>query len=360
MKPNEAHIAHLILAFQDGTITSSEKAQLDALILAYPEYAQDLEPVNLPEPKNEIFPNSNLMHLEFEILQIYKQEDGHPYDKLAIGSLEGLLNTDELLLETSLQQDAFYIKNKQKYVQTILNPDESIVYPIPNNLIKKAPVRRLTFKKIAVTMSSAAAILLAIWLIGENSPAPTSVQIKKPTFAQNPNAKKTSVKMVPELTLNGKQKQNQGSLTPLQLAVIYPHETIEPEKRDCIVAVQDPKVNDLQYVYSKPEVCSKNKEYDQDLSTTSENSILPALNQTPLPTFRKEPITVKAFLIQKTNERLFGTPAPTTDLRYETMAHYASQTIGLPVRYAVESGAAADKIVFQLGPISIERTKSKK
>ena len=30
MKPNEAHIAHLILAFQDGSISSVEKAELDA------------------------------------------------------------------------------------------------------------------------------------------------------------------------------------------------------------------------------------------------------------------------------------------------------------------------------------------
>lgn len=351
MKPNEAHIAHLILAFQDGTITSSEKAQLDALILAYPEYAQDLEPVNLPEPKNEIFPDSNLMHLEFEILQIYKQEDGHPYDKLAIGSLEGLLNTDELLLETSLQQDVYYIKNKQKYVQTILNPDESIVYPIPNNLIKKAPVRRLTFKKIAVTMSSAAAILLAAFIMNRN---PSEIATQNSGKPNSNKVNQTPVKLATPMQLpsiNSKSRQQ---------ALLHPQQKIEPEKRDCIVAVQDPKVNDLQYVYSKPEVCSKNKEYDQDLSTTSENSILPAPNQTPLPTFRKEPITVKAFLIQKTNERLFGTPAPTADLRYETMARYASQTIGLPVRYEVESGAESDKIVFQLGRISIERSRTKK
>ena len=76
--------------------------------------------------------------------------------------------------------------------------------------------------------------------------------------------------------------------------------------------------------------------------------------------FTKEPITVKAFLLQKTNEKLFGTATPSTDMRYETMARYASETIGLPVRYAVEEGSSRDKVVFQLGPISIERTRSKK
>ena len=82
--------------------------------------------------------------------------------------------------------------------------------------------------------------------------------------------------------------------------------------------------------------------------------------QNNLSAFTKEPITVKAFLLQKTNEKLFGTAAPSTDIRYETMARYASETIGLPVRYAVEEGSSRDKVVFQLGPISIERTRSKK
>ena len=36
MKPNEAHIAHLILAFQDGSISSVEKAELDELIWLIP------------------------------------------------------------------------------------------------------------------------------------------------------------------------------------------------------------------------------------------------------------------------------------------------------------------------------------
>jgi len=351
MKPNEAHIAHLILAFQDGTITSSEKAQLDALILAYPEYAQDLAGIQLPINTDVAYSGPSLAYPQFEKLTVYATEDGHPYEKLAIAQLEGLLTNEEALLDKSLAQDQLYHDIKQKYVQTILNPDESIVYPIPNNLIKKAPVRRLTFKKIAVTMSSAAAILLAVFIMNRN---PSEIATHNSGKPNSNKANQTPVKLATPTQLPSIKSKSR------QQALLHPQQTIEPEKRDCIVAVQDPKVNDLQYVYSKSEVCYKNKEYDQDLSTTSENTVLPAPNQTPLPTFRKEPITVKAFLIQKTNERLFGTTAPTADLRYETMARYASQTIGLPVRYEVESGAAADKIIFQLGPISIERSRTKK
>ena len=66
------------------------------------------------------------------------------------------------------------------------------------------------------------------------------------------------------------------------------------------------------------------------------------------------------FLFQKPNEKLFGTAAPTTDLKLETFARYASQTVGIPVQYRVEEMTDSDKIVFQLGRFSVERNRSKK
>ncbi|MBM3917260.1 MAG: hypothetical protein FJ349_06545 [Sphingomonadales bacterium] len=352
MKPNEAHIAHLILAFQDGTITSSEKAQLDALILAYPEYAQDLAGIQLPINTDVAYSGPSLAYPQFEKLTVYATEDGHPYEKLAIAQLEGLLTNEEALLDKSLAQDQLYHDIKQKVKLTKLTPNAKIVYPYQAGLLKEAKVRSLPLKKYLYWTSAAAAVFISVLSVQQNAPDPYSKQ-------QNNHAlvgKKESTTIVVEQTSQAKTVPN--SINK-QVVISHPH-IVGSEPRDCIVAVQDPKVNDLQYVYSKSEVCYKNKEYDQDLSTTSENTVLPAPNQTPLPTFRKEPITVKAFLIQKTNERLFGTTAPTADLRYETMARYASQTIGLPVRYEVESGAAADKIIFQLGPISIERSRTKK
>lgn len=351
MKPNEAHIAHLILAFQDGSISSVEKAELDELILAYPEYAQDLEPIKLQLPTNENCSLTHLLRPQYENLQIYHEEEGHPYDKLAIGSIEGLLNTDELLLEVGLRQDAVYINHKQKYLQTVLNPEESIVYPEPNKLLKNAPVRRLTFKKIAYTMSSAAAILLAVFVMNRNPSEITTQNSIKPNATK---ANQTPVKLAtPTQLTKSKSKM-------LHQALLHPHQTIEPEKRDCIVAFPEPEEPALQYVLNAT-VNQVNQPQNYTNPSPGQDAAI-ALNPNPAPSsaFTKEPITVKSFIIQKTNERLFGTPAPTTDLRYETMARYASQTIGLPVRYEVESGAATDKIIFQLGPISIERNRSKK
>jgi hypothetical protein len=64
--------------------------------------------------------------------------------------------------------------------------------------------------------------------------------------------------------------------------------------------------------------------------------------------------------LQKTNEKLFGTAAPSTDLKFETLARYASESVGIPVRYQVEEAQNQDKLVFQLGPITIEKTRSRK
>lgn len=361
MKPNEAHIAHLILAFQDGSISSAEKLELDELILAYPAYAHDLEPIKLQPPTNENCAVSHLLRPEYENLQIYNEEEGHPYDKLAIGSLEGLLNTDELLLEASLQQDALYIKNKQKYVQTILNPDQSIVYPYPNNLIKKAPVRRLTFKKMAVTMSSAAAILLVVMAVYLNASVPASNQRSRPTLlAKKPIPKKQDKMKEAGIIVNSYFEHHYLSNLPNEESGSRAIDAVKPDPRDCIAALQNPNEQVQQFGLSKPEICPTSEPEQSQPNTSQENAF--AFNSNPAPSnaFTKEPITIKSFIIQKTNQRLFGTPAPSTDLRYETMARYASETIGLPMRYEVEYGAATDKIIFQFGSISIERNRSKK
>jgi hypothetical protein len=115
-------------------------------------------------------------------------------------------------------------------------------------------------------------------------------------------------------------------------------------------------------------------EVQPDIQTAQQSSsgaILPAqiesemisgmdLAQADPSAFQKEPISMKAFLRQKTNEKLFGTAAPSTDLKFETLARYASETVGIPVRYEVEEVQNRDKLVFQLGPITIEKTRTKK
>jgi hypothetical protein len=154
------------------------------------------------------------------------------------------------------------------------------------------------------------------------------------------------------------ESSNHRSPASIQASIALDHihegppstESIENPNEN-VVDIDFAIVDPIEYANSTPNATHQNQVFSQ-----------PAQNH-GIPTskvFTKEPVTVKTFLLQKTNERLFGTAAPSTDMRYETMARYASETIGLPVRYAVEEGSSHDKVVLQLGPISIERNRAKK
>ncbi|MFM7006019.1 MAG: hypothetical protein ACKOWX_02070 [Flavobacteriales bacterium] len=352
MKFSEEQIAQLFLAYHDGTLNAEEKELLDAYLLVHPETAQDLTCMQLPIPTEVAYTGPSLERSQLEKLTVYATEEGHPYEKLAIAQLEGLLTHEEALLEERLAQDQLYHDIKQKVELTKLTPNAQIVYPYQAGLLKVAKVRSLPLKKYLYWTSAAAAVFISVVLVQQNTSEPYTKQ-------QNNHAlvgKKETTTIEVDPISQAKTTPN-STLKPV--VITHPH-SVGPEPRDCIVAVQDLTEHPIQVASNTPVINPDNSQSNQTDLTYAQTMNAALQNQTPAPTFRKEPITVKAFLIQKTNERLFGTPAPSPDLRYETMARYASQTIGLPVRYEVETGAASDKVVFQLGPISIERNRSKK
>ena len=354
MKFTEAQLAHLILAFHEGTLSADESQQLENLILEHPEISEDLEQYPLLSLPNETYNGPSLVRSQLENLQVFQSEEGHPYDKLAIGSLEGLLSKEEHIIELQLTHDDIYLDFKKRVQQTQLIPNKSIVYPFQDQLVKEVPVRVFSFKKYVYPISAAAAILIAVILVSQNTSGPADL---KPI--QKGVASKKSV-------IQPYEKNSETTLKPAPLKNAYQSATHKQQEvplepgRDYIVPLQEQAII--------PDL------YGQNVTENSPNQDIIALNQVSdqiwsnaepqaqnnSSVFTKEPITVKAFLLQKTNEKLFGTATPSTDIRYEAMARYASETIGLPVRYAVEEGSSRDKVVFQLGPISIERTRSKK
>ena len=319
-------------------------------MLENPELAMDLEAhPTLISPSIRI-DSSSFSHPLLEALEIYKNEEGHPLEKLAIGSLEGDLNAQEQKIAQTYTQDAHYQKIQKQFAHTKLLADQTIQYPDLNKLLKSAPVRQLNWKPYAMVGSAAAAVLLAIFLVGQSNSDGNFIQTKPRQQARVvPNKKSTQAQRPPTKT---------APVAPIQsdLVVIHPHVVGEPP-RDCIVPVIFPILE------AQPEI--------QIAQQSSSNAILPEeinpeiisgmnLSQTNPSAFQKEPITMKAFLLQKTNEKLFGTAAPSTDLKFETLARYASESVGIPVRYQVEAAPHQDKLVFQLGPITIEKTRTKR
>lgn len=354
MNLTEAQLAHLILAFHEGTLSADERQQLENHILEHPEVLEDLEQHPILTMSNESYNGPSLVRTQLENLEVYQSEEGHPYDKLAIGSLEGILSKEELILEAQLTHDEVYLDFKNRIKQTQLFPNAEISYPNEELLLKQAPIRAFSFKKYVYPIGAAAAIFTAILLVNQNASDPSSLKsVQKAIVSKKPIVQPT----------NGKNMAKTLKSTPIKntyQSVNHIHEGVSQEPRDCIVPLQE------QAVF--PEVFAQNRMNsgpNHELSTPIPNTEQQWSNAAPLAqnspsAFAKEPITVKAFLLQKTNEKLFGTAAPTTDLKLETFARYASQTVGIPVQYRVEEMTDSDKIVFQLGRFSVERSRAKK
>ena len=363
MKLTEVQIADLILAYHDGTLSKEQTALLNNFLAENPDFQLDLEDAITLNPEPITYSGPSLLKSNLENIATYASEEGHPYEKLAIGNLEGILSPNEALLLKELGQDTNYQKVAAQIQYTQLQPDLNITYPRIETLLKEAPIRQIQFKNVVATISaSAAAILLTLFLIGQEHDQPGLIQ--KKTFA------KANIKS------NKKAINNHSESAPSELLAsnINPQIALHPQlvdlpPRDCIVeeiipsAQENPEIFVAQNV-NQAALANNNNQTSLGLLHSDQNTNPNVLEQGNGPVVKsalaKEPVTVKTFLLQKTNERLFGTTTPTADLRYETMARYASETIGIPVRYNVEEGSATDKIVFQLGPISFERSRAKK
>lgn len=354
MNLTEAQLAHLILAFHEGTLSVEEQQLLQSAMLTNPEIATDLESIPTLTISNETYNGPALVRSQLENLEVYQSEEGHPYDKLAIGFFEGVLSKEEEVYEAQLTHDEVYQDFKKRVQLTQLFADEQISFPNQELLFKEAPIRVFSFKKYVYPMSAAAAIFIAVILVNQNGSAPAAIKpiqkgvASKKSVVQQPNGKNMATTLKPAQLKNTYQSVTQS------------HEVVSQEPKDCIIPLQE------QAIF--PEVYAQNglkNGPNHELSSPNPNQETNWANveqqvQNSSSAFAKEPITVKAFLMQKTNEKLFGTAAPTTDLRLETFARYASQTVGIPVQYRVEEMTDSDKIVFQLGRFSVERSRAKK
>jgi hypothetical protein len=353
MKPTEAQIAHLVLAFHEGSLSVAEQQLLQSAMLDNPEIAADLEFAPTLPMSNETYNGPSLVRSQLENLEVYQSEEGHPYDKLAIGSLEGMLSKEEEIFEAELTHDEVYLGFKKRVQLTQLLADEQIFFPHQELLLKEAPIRVFSFKKYVYPISAAAAILVAVLLVNQNASAPAAIKpiqkgvASKKSVVQPTNGQNMATTLKPAPLKNKYQ------------AVTHIHETVPENSRDCIVPLIFPSLEAPQEI-QVAQLPSTNHAIQEGnpISTPSDIANVPAAHLgSP---FEKSTITMKAFLLQKTNEKLFGTAAPSTDLKLETFARYASQTVGIPVQYRVEEMTNSDKIVFQLGRFSVERNRAKK
>jgi len=344
MKLTEAQFAHLVVAHQDGTLSNEEKATLEAYLLHNPELAFDLEgyaPLSLPTSHIDLRP---MLRSEFENIAIYQSENGHPYEKLAIGSFEGLLSNEDAKIEALLDSDASYLQVKAQIHQTQLHPDDELGFPDNNLLLKNAPVRSINWKSYATIVSSAAAVILVSLLIAKFGSTDSRLMSKPIKQAQLVKTKKSSAQNE-IVQINQIKKED-------------PQTILSTDQEWQLLSYAYPQLLELGPDTQKVLVTQSNLVLTEEITPEITSNI--NLAQSNSSAFHKEPITMKAFLIQKTNERLFGTAKPSSENKLETLARYAKESVGIPVAYKVEEAQNQDKLVFQLGPITIEKSRTRK
>ncbi|MDP4798676.1 MAG: hypothetical protein NWR62_00830 [Crocinitomicaceae bacterium] len=348
MKYTEAHIAHLILTYHEGTLSPAEKTELEALLLENPELALDLEaqPSLISVPIQ--IDTTSFLHPLLEDLAIYQDEEGHPFDKLAIGSLEGQLNEKEQAISEAYAQDTHYQKVQKEVALTQLHPDAQIAFPNPESLLKTPVIRQLNWRPYALYGSSAAALLIAVFLINQG-------RIVQPPLKSNTQQQARLAR--PQKTKASKAIQVSPAYGSKSTTSVRPSQVVHLDPKDCIIPEYFEGHQQEVFVAQVPTPNVVGVKSNPSANTT-DIAQAPVSNQGSA--FEKSPVTIKAFLLQKTNERIFGTAAPSTDLKFETLARYASESVGIPVRYEVEEANDHDKLVFQLGPFTIEKTRTKK
>lgn len=360
MKLTEEQIATLVLAFHEGELTAAQRIELDAYLLANPDFQEELNDFILLTPDEQFYKGPTLLKNDFDQISIYASETGHPYEKLAVGVLENELAPNEKRMVESLQQDQHFLEVQHQMAMTKLKPDLHIVYPRTAQLLQEIPLRRINQKFYYYVASAAAALISAVFLINQQSVVqPKGALAVKDNIKKNTGPKEIQTP-VKATDFNLSQQ--------VSLASNFTATDVSEQTFIELQHVQESSVpNEIQQnnSYLNPGVLATidpivNEHSDQISPSQVENPTVSNQRVMPSKAFIKEPVTVKTFLLQKTNERLFGAAAPSADLRYETMARYANQTIGIPVRYEVEEGDQRDKIVFQIGPFSLERSRSKK
>jgi hypothetical protein len=350
MRLTEIQLAHLALAYQDNSLTTAEKELLEVYLAQHPEFEEELQFA----PKltsDDLYIGPKLDYPSLEGLSIYQDEEAHPFEKLAIGSFEGLLSKEEITIEEGFLDQLIYQDTKKKIELTKLITNEQIIFPRHDILFKDSKIRSLSLQKYLYWTSAAAAVFFAAFLLNNSFST-------KPTSAKSDvmHAQKRKTISTDKNLANTKNQKIKPSSSGPSILVSVPIEA--PDLEESILQEEPPST--AFYAFNSAIEASNNNALNVAQTPIEENTALTQSALVQEGTNRKEPITMKAFLIQKTNERLFGVAQPTPQQRYETVARYANQSIGVPVKYAVKETEGAEKIVFQLGPISVERNRAKK
>jgi hypothetical protein len=349
MNWSKEHLEARMLDALEGRLSEGQLIQLQELLRDNPEVGDLDESLIYINHVDAIeFDYSSLIRKESFNPDVYKTEDGLEKEKMSIARMEGLLSIKEENDFTHLLSVDQELKDHWQLIQqTKLIPNPEILFPSIETLTKeKGKVIPL---RLYFSYAAAASIILVLflnWPSTETHDKSVKKAVRKPLTVE-PKETKSQVAETNNANYN---------LTPKTKNIGVEHIDLGPnDTRDCIVQEVYPQVeqipNEQSYYLTPPIV--------DPIELVAVNP-----NSAPVNTFKNtkntEPIGIREFVIQKGNEKLFGTAKPTTADKYTSITNYLAQSVNIPISYAEKEDEQVKTTFFKLGFITVERKQTKK
>jgi hypothetical protein len=345
MNWTKEHIEARMIDAMDGNLSAEDLHKLREYLQEFPEFGSLVDDYpRINDSLMEQFPEESLLKKFPFAPKTYESQEGQAIEKMAIAKLEGLLSErEEQDFDQALKVESALQKEWQFVNQSILKPDKDILFPNEESLLKEL---RIIPWRSYVSSAVAACILFFLYL-GWPSQGPTENATSKSKFKTTPillQNKRNQIVTAPVWTAN------KSSLKPINEEHFDP---IKNEFPDCIIPEN--------YTESSEQLAQVLTQ-EQPSGLPIETSPINAINNQTSRTFTasQEPIGLKEFVIQKGNERLFGTSNPSVSERYATIANYMAKSTNIPIDYEQSENEDSETTYLRLGFISIERKRAKK
>ena len=349
MNWSKEHLEARMLDALEGRLSDDQLIKLQQLLQENHEFG-DLDDAMIFVQQDESieFDYSALLKKESFNPEAYLSEEGTDKEKMSIAMMEGILsNQEEKAFEHLLKVDPELKQQWQLVLQTKLTANEQIHFPSIETLTKEKG-KVIPFRQY-FSYAAAASIIFLLFL---NWPS----QGSKAETASKTTQKPTKVEQIDSNSPVAATKTTIGNVAYQSKNRGVEHVDSGPnDTRDCIVQEVFPEVEQIpsaqsmyliQPIVDPIELAAVNPSTEPIITVKSAK--------------RNEPIGIREFVIQKGNEKLFGTTKPSTAEKYTTITNYLAQSTNIPIAYKEKEDEKVKTTYFKLGFITIERKQTKK
>jgi hypothetical protein len=349
MNWSKEHLEARMLDAIEGRLSDDQLIQLQQLLEENPELGDVNDSMIFIHQDESIeFDHDSLLKKESFNPLAYITVEGSDKEKMSIARMEGILTIEEeKTFEHLLNVDQELIQQWELVQQTKLIPNQQILFPSIETLIKEKG-KVIPFR-LYFSYAAAASIIFLLFLNwpSQGSRAITaSKAVQKPikveqkdTEQQNPQTDKALFKM-PTLSASH---------------YVYYVNQEQNEVRDCIVQEVLPHVDQMPVVIPSMQALTE-IETTELAAVNSKSTQISAINVTK----NHESIGIREFVIQKGNEKLFGTAKPSTAEKYTSITNYLAHSVNIPISYHEKEDEEVKTTFFKLGFITVERKQTKK